>query len=81
MRRFLDDGLDDHPADEDKSTASWAVALTDDCEGCDDLRVVLSVEEAGGHGRGVAAHLSADSARRLRLALASALKEIGADPG
>ncbi|HET9442005.1 MAG TPA: hypothetical protein VFO65_01710, partial [Acidimicrobiales bacterium] len=80
-RRFLDDAMDDHPPDEDKAAASWAVALTDDCDGCGDLRVVLNLEEAGRHGRGVAAHLSPAGAQRLRRALAAALREIGVDPG
>ena len=81
MRRFVDDATDDHPDDEDKAPASWSVALLDDCEGCDDLRVVVTLEDAGEHGRGVVAHLAPDNARRLRRALAAALKEIGEDAG
>jgi hypothetical protein len=81
VRRFVDDATDDHPDDEDKAPASWSVALLDDCEGCGDLRVVVTLEDAGEHGRGVVAHLSADNARRLRRALAAALKEIGEDAG
>ena len=78
----MDDATDDHPAgDEDKAPASWSVALLDDCDGCDDLRVVLTLEPAGEHGRGVVAHLAPDTARRLRRALAAALKEIGEDAG
>jgi hypothetical protein len=74
----VDDAVDDHPTDEDKATASWSVALLDDCDGCEaELRVVLTVEPAGEHGRGVVAHLAPDGARRLRRALAAALKEIG----
>jgi hypothetical protein len=57
------------------------VAVADDCEGCDDLRVVLTVEEQGRHGAGLIAHLAPATARRLRVALASALREIGEDPG
>ena len=77
----MDDAIDDHPSDEDKATASWSVALLDDCEACEDLRVVLTLEPAGEHGRGVVAHLAPDTARRLRRALAAALKEIGEDAG
>ena len=78
----MDDATDDHPAgDEDKAPASWSVALLDDCDGCDDLRVILTLEPAGEHGRGVVAHLAPDTARRLRRALAAALKEIGEDAG
>jgi hypothetical protein len=82
MRRFVDDATDDHPAgDDEKAPASWSVALLDDCEGCDDeLRVVLTLEPAGEHGRGVVAHLAPASAVRLRRALAAALREIGEDP-
>jgi hypothetical protein len=42
---------------------------------------VLTVEEAGRAGYGVIAHLAPDGARRLRVALADALKEVGEDPG
>ncbi len=82
MRRSIDDHLDDHPADdEDRPPANWAVGLSDDCEACDDLRVVLTVEEAGRAGEGVVAHLAPVTARRLRVAIADALREIGEDPG
>ena len=81
MRRFVDDATDDHPDDEDKAPASWSVALLDDCDSCGDLRVVLTVEPVGEHGRGVVAHLAPDNAIRLRRALATALREIGVDPG
>jgi hypothetical protein len=84
MRRSIDDSLDDHPGGEDdRPPASWAVAVSDDCEACGDgeLRVVLTVEEAGRAGVGLVAHLAPDTARRMRAALASALREIGEDPG
>lgn len=82
MRRSIDDHLDDHPAgDEERPPASWAVGLSDDCEACGDLRVVLTLEEAGQAGLGLVAHLAPDTARRLRVAIADALKEIGEDPG
>jgi len=48
------------------------VGISDDCEACDDIRVVLTVEEEGRAGYGVIAHLSAAGARRLRVALADA---------
>jgi hypothetical protein len=82
MRRSIDDHLDDHPADdEDRPPANWAVGISDDCEACDDLRVVLTLEEAGAAGLGLVAHLAPATARRLRVALADALKELGQDPG
>ena len=84
MRRSIDDALDDHPADDDeRPPVSWAVALTDDCDACGDgeLRVVLTVEEAGRAGLGIIAHLAPDTARRLRAAIAAALREAGEDPG
>ncbi len=80
MRRSIDDSVDDHPeGDEERNPTSWAVALSDDCEACGDgeLRVVLTVEEIGRPGYGIVAHLAPDTARRLRAALAAALKEIG----
>jgi hypothetical protein len=83
MRRSIDDATDDHPADEDdRPPASWAVAVSDDCEACGDgeLRVVLTLEEVGRSGLGLIAHLSPDTARRLRAAIAAALREIGEPP-
>ncbi|HEY1739468.1 MAG TPA: hypothetical protein VGI86_12195 [Acidimicrobiia bacterium] len=78
MRRSIDDSLDDHPADDDeRGPVSWAVALSDDCEACEDPRVVLTVEEAGRAGYGLVAHLAPATARRLRAAIAAALREIG----
>ncbi len=82
MRRSIDDHLDDHPAgDEERLPASWAVGISDDCEACAGIRVVLTVEEAGRAGYGVIAHLAPGGARRLRVALADALREVGEDPG
>ncbi len=82
MRRSIDDNFDDHPPDdEERPPTSWAVGLSDDCDGCADIRVVLTLEEVGAAGTGVVAHLSADNARRLRQALAAALGEVGEDPG
>jgi hypothetical protein len=84
VRRSILDAFDDHPGDDDeRPPTSWAVALSDDCDGCGigELRVVLTLEEAGRVGSGVVAHLAPDSARRLREALAVALREIGEKPG
>jgi hypothetical protein len=82
MRRSIDDARDDHPAgDEERPPASWMVGMADDCEGCDDLRVVVTLEEVGRAGTGVVAHLSPAGARRMRAALADALRELGEDPG
>jgi hypothetical protein len=82
MRRSIDDAADAHPpGDEDKPTASWMVQLLDDCEACGDLRVSVTVEDLGGAGLGVVAHLDPTGARRLRVALADALREVGEDPG
>jgi hypothetical protein len=84
VRRSILDATDDHPVDDDeRPPASWAVAVIDDCDGCGmgELRVALTVEELGRAGTGVVAHLAPDSARRLREALALALREVGEDPG
>lgn len=84
MRRSILDSMDDHPADDDeRPPASWAVAISDDCDGCGvgEPRVVVTLEEAGQAGSGVVAHLAPDGARRLRDALAVALRELGEDPG
>jgi hypothetical protein len=78
VRRSIDHGFDDHPADDDdRPPAAWAVAITEDCEACADMRVVITVEEQGRAGTGLALHLSPASARRLRVAMADALKELG----
>lgn len=82
MRRSIDDAADAHPdGDEDKPRASWMVQLLDDCDGCGDLRISLTLEDLGGTGLGVVAHLDPDGTRRLRGALADALREVGEDPG
>jgi hypothetical protein len=39
------------------------------------------VEEVGAAGLGLVAHLAPATARRLRTAIAAALREIGEDPG
>lgn len=82
MRRSIDDAQEAHPSgDSDKPQVSWMVQISDDCEGCDDLRVMLTVEELGRAGTGLVAHLDAAGARRMRVAIADALREIGEDPG
>ena len=81
MKKLADYGVDDHPADDpERAQLAWAVALFDDCEECDDLRVELTVEEAGRPGSGLVGHLAPATARRLRAALATALREMGEPP-
>ena len=78
MKKLADYGLDDHPAgDPERAQAAWAVAAMDDCDECGDLRIEMTVEEAGKHGAGIVAHLSPATARRLRAALGQALRELG----
>ena len=43
--------------------------------------VSLTLEEHGGAGYGLVAHLAPVTARRLRAAIAAALREVGEDPG
>ncbi len=84
MRR----SIDDYPFEEsdlpegadDAMRLSWAVAISDDYDDAEP-RVVLTVEEVGAPGAGLVGHLSPDMARRVRLALRDALREIGEDPG
>ena len=83
MRR----SIDDHPfapeelppSDEDVQHLSWAVAISDDYDDAEP-RVVLTVEEVGKPGAGLIAHLTPTIARRLRVALRDALREIGEEP-
>jgi hypothetical protein len=78
MKKLADYGADDHPADDpERAQASWTVAMLDDCEPCADLRIELTLEEVGAAGRGVVAHLAPATARRVRAALATALRELG----
>jgi hypothetical protein len=82
VKKSIDFGFDDHPDDDhERPRASWAVAVLDDCEGCDDLRVELTVEDEGHAGSGVVAHLAPATARRLRAALAAALRDVGEETG
>jgi hypothetical protein len=77
VKKSVDAHFDDHEPDEDKERVAWSVAITDDCEGCDDLRVEVTFEEVGRHGTGLIAHFSPASARRLRAALGAGLRDIG----
>jgi hypothetical protein len=82
MKKLADYGTDDHPPDDpERVPLSWIVAVLDDCDECVDPRVELTVEEVGENGRGLVGHLSPDSARKLRAAIATGLKEIGEEPG
>jgi hypothetical protein len=62
------------------AAVSWVVAVSDDYDD-GEVRVVVTVEEMGRAGYGLTAHLPPDVARRLRLALRTALREVGEDPG
>jgi hypothetical protein len=85
MRRSIDDDqipvppLDDGDAD-DLAPVNWSVSICDDYDDAS-VRVQLTVEEVGAAGTGLVAHLDPAQARRLRLALRSALKELGEDLG
>jgi hypothetical protein len=86
MRRSIDDHPFD-PADDptvaddpDLTPVSWAVAIADDYED-GEPRIVVTMEEVGRAGTGLAAHLTPAMARRVRVALRDALREIGDDPG
>jgi hypothetical protein len=80
MKKLIDYGIDDHPADDpERVRLTWIVAVLDDCEECQDPRVELTVEEVDKKGTGLVAHLSPTTARRLRTTLAAALREIGED--
>lgn len=82
MKKSIDFAFDDHPTDdEDKARVAWAVAVFDDCDGCGDLRVELTVEDEGANGAGVTGHLAPGTVRRLRAALAAALREVGEEAG
>jgi hypothetical protein len=81
MKKLADYGLDDHPPeDTERAQLAWTVAALDDCEACGGLRVELTVEEKGRAGAGLIGHLAPATARRLRAALATALREMGEDP-
>ncbi|HEV7758992.1 MAG TPA: hypothetical protein VGO78_08380 [Acidimicrobiales bacterium] len=82
MKKSIDFSFDDHPEDDDeRPRVAWAVAIIDDCEECNDLRVELTVEDEGRSGTGLTAHLAPATARRLRGALAAALRDVGEEAG
>jgi hypothetical protein len=83
MRRSIDDAMDDHPVDDEFPVVSWMVGLSDDPDASEDgsPRVSLTLEERGAAARGVVAQLAPATARRLRGAIAAALREIGEAPG
>jgi hypothetical protein len=85
LRRSIDDnpaGPADVPPglDDELVPISWAVAISDDYDD-GEPRVILTVEEVGRPGEGLITHLSPAIARRLRVALRDALREIGEAPG
>ena len=84
MRRSIDDHpmtpAELPPGAEDATLVSWAIAVCDDYDDAEP-RVVLTVEEIGRAGAGLVAHLLPAQARRLRVALHDALREIGESPG
>ena len=84
VRRSIDDHPfapgDLPPSDDDLQQLSWAVAISDDYDDAEP-RVVLTVEEVGRPGAGLIAHLSPAIARRLRVAIRDALREIGEPTG
>ena len=69
----LPEGLDD------PTPVAWTVSVSDDYVDAEP-RVQMTVERVGDAGNGLVAHLSPTNARRLRTALADALKEIGEQP-
>lgn len=80
VKKLADYGRDDHPADDpERSQIAWSVVILDDCDACGDIRVELTVEEVGSPGSGLVAHLAPATARRLRAALTTALREAGED--
>lgn len=84
MRRSIDDypftEADLPEGADDATRLSWAVAISDDYDDAEP-RVVLTVDELGKAGQGLVAHLRAGEARRIRVALRDALREVGEDPG
>ena len=69
----LPDGLDD------PTPVAWTITVSDDYDDAEP-RVQMTVERLGDAGNGLVAHLSPTNARRLRTALADALKELGEQP-
>ncbi|CAB4744103.1 unannotated protein [freshwater metagenome] len=85
MRRSIDDDQIPIPPVEPEDAAemlpiNWAVSVCDDYLDAG-VRIQLTVEEFGAPATGLVGHLEPSQARRLRLALRSALKEIGEEVG
>ena len=83
MRRSIDDDqIPLPPSDdaEDLTPVNWALSICDDYDDASP-RLQLMFEEIGAHGTGWWRTSMPDRARRLRLAIRSALVEIGEDPG
>jgi hypothetical protein len=82
MRKSIDFALLDAPPsdDDDLPAMSWIVGVADVF---DDAvpRVFVVSEEQGRNGYGQTLYLTESDVRRLRVALANALREFGADPG
>ena len=68
MKKSIDFSLDTTADDDERARVAWAVAVVDDCEGCDDLRIEVTLEDEGASGTGVTATWAAATARRLRAA-------------
>lgn len=83
MRRSIDVvqlDLNDLPEGlDDPTPVAWTISVSDDYDDAEP-RVQMTVERLGAAGDGLVAHLSPNNARRLRTALADALKEIGEQP-
>jgi hypothetical protein len=78
MKKLVEYGRDDHPeGDPERAQLAWAVAAMDDCEECNDVRIELTLEEAGSPGAGMVGHFSPATVRQLRAALAAGLRELG----
>lgn len=80
VRRSIDDSPVPALPDDDIEAMSWAIAISDDYDDAEP-RVVLTVEDIGRPGAGLVAHLTPDLARRLRVAVRDALREIGEPTG
>jgi hypothetical protein len=81
MKKSIDFAmLDPAPSDDDLPGMSWIVGVADVF---DDAvpRVFVITEEQGRNGYGQTLYLDESEARRLRAALATALREFGAEPG
>jgi len=78
VKRLIEYGRDDHPEDDpEQATSAWSVTISDDCETCEDPRVVLTLEPVGQAGTGVSAHLAPATARNVIAQLRRALAELG----